>query len=212
VGLGVASVTERLHAPPRVSVDSAATQSDADIMAGPPPSDDDRLKAIRAHADQTMRHYATAFLRESEENRDLMGSYMNITANFLALLDRDRLDDRSMMTGRDEIIQQYIEQAKSDPWEPGNCSFCGERPVAAWFEGPSLRTFVRQSTDVRAEGAWLACATCLALVEKDDRDGLARRGARRRGQIADERAETIAREMQNNRFWGPRSRVKSLPR
>ena len=173
-------------------------------MAGPPPSDDDRLKAIRAHADQTMRYYATAFLRESAQNRDLMGSYMNITANFLALLDRDMLDDRSMMTGRDKIIQQYIEQAKSDPWEPGNCSFCGERPAAAWFEGPSFRTFVRQSTDVRAEGAWLACATCLALVEKDDRDGLARRGARRGGRIAGERAETSARETQNNRFWGPR--------
>lgn len=203
-GLTVASVTKRLLAPPRVSVDSATTQPDADLMAGPPPSDDDRLKAIRAHADGTMRYYATAFVRETEENRDLIRSYMSITANFLALLDRDGLDDRSMVTGRDKIIQQYVEQAKSDPWEPGNCSFCGERPVAAWFEGPSFRTFVRQSTDVRAEEAWLACATCLALVEKDDRDGLARRGARREGRIAGEGAETIAREMQSELFWEPR--------
>src|ERR1700693_5110447 len=98
-------------------------------MAGPPPSDDERLKAIRAHADGTMRYYATAYLRETEQNRDLMRSYMSITANFLALLDRDGLDDRSMMSGRHKIIQQYVEEAKSDPWEPGNCSFCGERPV-----------------------------------------------------------------------------------
>lgn len=100
------------------------------------PDDHDRLQAIRAHADQTMRYYATVFLRENDENRDLMRAYMSITANFLALLDRDSPDDRSMMSGRDEIIQRYIEQARSDPYEPGNCSFCGDRPVVAWFEGP----------------------------------------------------------------------------
>jgi len=105
-----------------------------------------------------MRYYATAYLRETEENRRLIGVYMDITANFLALLDRDGLDDRSMLTGRELIVQKYLEQAKSDPWEPGDCSFCGERPVAAWFEGPTFRTFVRRSTEVRAEEAWLACA------------------------------------------------------
>jgi hypothetical protein len=97
-----------------------------------------------------MRYYATAFLRETEENRELMQAYMGITANILALLDRDALDDRSMMSGREEIIQQYIEQARSDPYEPGNCSFCGERPVAAWFEGPTFKTFVRSSAEVRS--------------------------------------------------------------
>jgi hypothetical protein len=151
-----------------------------------------------------MRYYATAFLRESDESRNLLRSYMSITANFLALLDGDGLDGRSMVTERGEIIQEYLEQAKSDPWEPGTCSFCGERPVSAWFEGPSFRTFVRQSTEVRAEEAWLACATCLALVEKDDRDGLARRAARRGGRISGEEAETMEREVQDERFWGPR--------
>jgi hypothetical protein len=136
-----------------------------------PRGDDDRLQAIRAHADWTMRYYATAFLRENED-RELVRGYMTITANFLALLDRNSPDDHSMMSGREEIIQRYIEQAKSDPYEPGNCSFCGEGPVVAWFEGPSFRTFVRSSAEVRAEEAWLACATCLALVEKDDREGL----------------------------------------
>jgi hypothetical protein len=173
-------------------------------MAAAPPSDEDRLKAIRAHADVSMRYYATAFLRETEENRDLIHAYMGITANILALLDRDALDDRSMMTGREEIIQQYIEQARSGPYEPGNCSFCGERPVAAWFEGPSFRTFVRSSAEVRAEGAWLACETCLALVKTDDREGLARRGAKRRGSIAGQRGEAGAREMQNKLFWRQR--------
>jgi len=164
---------------PASALTAAIDQPDADLVAGVPPSDNDRLQAIRAHADQAMRHYATAFLRKTEENLEPMQAYMGITANILALLDRDALDDHSMMTGREEIIQQYIEQARSDPYEPGNCSFCGERPVTAWFEGPSFRTFVRSSAEVRAEGAWLACATCLNLVETNDREGLVERGLER---------------------------------
>jgi len=192
---------------PRARVDSPTPQPDADLMAGAPPSDDDRLKAIRAHADVSMRYYATAFLRETEENRELMQAYMGITANILALLDRDALDDRSMMIGREEIIQEYIEQAKSDPFEPGNCSLCGERPVAAWFEGPSFRTFVRSSAEVRAEEAWLACATCLALVETDDREGLAIRGTKRLRGWAGGGAEAIQREMQDRLFWRHRDQM-----
>lgn len=65
-----------------------------------------------------------------------------VAANVLALLERDGLDGRSILSGREEIIQAYVEQAKADPYEPGNCSFRGERPVAAWFEGPSFKTFV----------------------------------------------------------------------
>jgi len=184
-------------------------------VAGVPPSANDRLKAIRAHADQAMRYYATAFLRETDENRDVMQAYMGITANILALLDRDALDDHSMRNGREEIIQQYIEQARSDPYEPGNCSFCGERPVAAWFEGPSFRTFVRSSAEVRAEGAWLACAICLGLVGANDREGLVVRGVQRlrrrdrdEGRQRSPREEAWMRQMtrdqQEKLFWGPR--------
>jgi hypothetical protein len=162
-----------------------------------------------------MRYYATAFLRETDENRDLMQAYMGITANILALLDGDALDDRSMMRGREEIIQQYIEQARSDPYEPGNCSFCGERPVAAWFEGPTFRTFVRTSAEVRAEEAWLACPTCLGLVEANDRDGLVERGVERQrrrdreeGRQGSQREEVwthqMTRDQQEKLFWGPR--------
>jgi hypothetical protein len=184
----------------------ATTYPDAHLMAGVP-SDDDRLKAIRAHADRAMRYYATSFLRETEENRDLMRAYMGITANILALLDSSSLDDRSMMSGREDIIQQYIELAKSNPYEPGNCSFCGEGPVVAWFEGPSFRTFVRSSAEVRAEEAWLACATCLALVETDDREGLAMRGTRRSRGRASEGVEAIEREMQDKHFWRHRNQT-----
>ena len=179
------------------------------------PSDNDRLKAIRAHADQAMRYYATAFLRETDENRDLMQAYTAITASILALIDRDALDDHSMMTGREEIIQQYVEQARSEPYEPGNCSFCGERPVAAWFEGPSFRMFVRSSAEVRAEEAWLACTKCLGLVEANDREGLVERGVerlrrrdrdegRRRSPREEAWMQQMTRDQQEKLFWEPR--------
>jgi hypothetical protein len=185
------------------------------FMAGSLPSDDDRLKAIRAHADGTMRYYATSFLRETEENRELMRAYMAITANILALLDANSLDDRSMMSEREKIIQEYIEQARSDPYEPGNCSFCGQRPVVAWFEGPSFKTFVLSSAEVRAEEAWLTCQVCLGLVEANDHEGLVERGAERlRRRDRDEGRERspseeawmqqMTRDQQEKLFWGPR--------
>jgi hypothetical protein len=159
-----------------------------------------------------MRYYATAYLRETEENRQLIRAYIDITANFLALLDLDPLDDRSMLAGRETIVQRYLEQAKTDPWEPGTCSFCGERPVVAWFEGPNFTTLVRSSTEVRAEEAWLSCATCLALVERNDRDRLARRGADRPGgrstnDVADDTALRFARQHQDEMFWERRERT-----
>jgi hypothetical protein len=198
-----------------VRIDRGNSQPDADPVTGVPPSDTDRLEAIRAYADGAMRYYATAFLRETDENRELMQAYMGITASILALLDRYALDDRSMMSGREEIIQQSFEQARSEPYEPGNCSFCGERPVAAWYEGPSFRTFVRISAEVRAEAAGLACALCLGLVEANDREGLVVRGVerlrrrdrdegRQRSPREEARMQQMTRDKQEKLFWGPR--------
>jgi hypothetical protein len=171
-------------------------QSDPRVF-GPPPSDTDRLGAIRAHADGSMRYYATAYLRESEGNRRLIENSMATTANFLALLEGAALDHRSMLARREKIIQRNIEQAKTDPWEPGTCSFCGTRPVAAWFEGPDFRTFVRSSAEVRAKEAWLAREMCLALVEADDRHELARRGAERHRPHPHESVILIERSLQH---------------
>jgi hypothetical protein len=110
-------------------------------------------------------------------------------------------DARSALSAVDAIVQRYEAAPDWEEWEPGNCSFCGERPIAAWLEGPTYRTFVRSSAEVHAEKAWPACATCLALVEADDREGLARRGTRRPEGRASEGAETIERQMQDRRFW-----------
>jgi hypothetical protein len=175
------------------------------MSEGALPSDDERRNVIRAHADQAMRYYATAFMRENGENRELLRVYMSITANFIALVEGDRLDDRAMNGTRDNLIEDYLEQAKSDPWEPGTCSFCGGHPVAAWFEGPNFRTFVRRSTNVRSEEAWLACAACVLLVEADDREALVARGVRRAKDSRNGSAEAIIRQQQQERFWKRRA-------
>lgn len=69
-------------------------------------------------------------------------------------------------------------------------SFCGERPVVAWFEGPAFREVVDSADKVRAEGAWCACSTCVALVEANDRESLVERAfGRMRRKDADMGAE-----------------------
>ena len=55
------------------------------------------------------------------------------------------------------------------------CSFCGDQVVVVWFEGPDFRSAVQSANQVRSDEAYLACATCLALIESNDREGLAAR-------------------------------------
>jgi hypothetical protein len=172
---------------------------------------EERLELIRAECDSSLKYHTWALKRmpaiseQAEHVREVENSRRAV-AMWLAYV--EGADDvRSALSAVDAIIQRYEAAPDWQEWEPGNCSFCGERPVVAWFEGPSFRTFVRSSAEVRAEEAWLACATCLALVETDDRDGLARRDATREGRSWSERAETIARDMQNEHFWRKRDQA-----
>lgn len=55
------------------------------------------------------------------------------------------------------------------------CSFCGDRAVVVWFEGPDFRNTVDSAEKVRSDETYLACATCLALIEAEDREQLAAR-------------------------------------
>jgi hypothetical protein len=90
------------------------------------------------------------------------------------------------------------------------CSFCGESPTVAWFEGPGFKTSVDAAEKVEADEAWLACATCLSLVRSEDRDELVRRGIerwrRRHGGPGPDpmNVEAMVRSG-HERFWGPRS-------
>jgi hypothetical protein len=88
------------------------------------------------------------------------------------------------------------------------CSFCGERPVVGWFEGPDFLTFVDAPEKVRADEAWLACSTCLSLIQAGDRNALVQRGlqrVRKRSQPGSD-SPNIERSirMSQERFWAAR--------
>lgn len=94
------------------------------------------------------------------------------------------------------------------------CSFCGDRPVVAWFEGPHFRNAVDSADKVRADEAWLACSDCLALVQANDRDGLAMRKSlrlhreSRQGSSLSDEAEDFVELMRRHleeTFWAARS-------
>lgn len=134
-----------------------------------------------------------------------MRAYLDLAANYMALAEGDSLDDRSMLEKRSEIVDRYLDAARCDPWTPP-CSFCGESPAVAWFEGPRFTHSVDAADKVRAEEAWTACARCFELVLSEDREGLARRGANRfeeRNRVDLERAVRMARDM-HEKFWSAR--------
>lgn len=55
------------------------------------------------------------------------------------------------------------------------CSFCGDQAIVVWFEGPDFLSAVQSADQARASEAYLACAACFALIEANDREGLAAR-------------------------------------
>jgi len=96
------------------------------------------------------------------------------------------------------------------------CSFCGERPVVAWLEGPSFRKAVDSADKVRAEEAWVTCRACLTFVEANDHESLVDRSVERqrrrdreegRTRTADDQAgiRQILRDQLERLFWAPRS-------
>jgi hypothetical protein len=92
------------------------------------------------------------------------------------------------------------------------CSFCGDTAVVVWFEGPDFRSTVESAEQVQSDEAYLACATCLALVEANDRDGLAARGLvrqQRKGGLKPGVTEEVViqtrRTILDRTFWAARS-------
>ena len=89
------------------------------------------------------------------------------------------------------------------------CSFCGERPVVAWFEAPTFLTRIDSADKVLADEAWLTCATCLELVNVNDRDRLVERAVQRLVRRHPERPlhpgkELRTRQHLEEQFWSPR--------
>ena len=166
------------------------------------PTDADRLDAIRRHAHHELRYYATAFVRENE---DQVRTYLAMAATYMALVEGEAFDARSIMERRAAIAERYLEAVEHDPWTPP-CSFCGESPTVAWFEGPRFLNAVDAADKIRDDEAWTACARCFELVRADDREELARRGARRFGDPEPEQALAMTRRL-HDAFWTARSQT-----
>ena len=92
------------------------------------------------------------------------------------------------------------------------CSFCGDQAVVVWFEGPDFRSAVQSTDQVRSDGAYLACAACLALIEANDREGLATRSLVRQQRegglkpgVAERDVVRVQRRHLEDTFWAARS-------
>jgi hypothetical protein len=84
----------------------------------PPPTTEERLEAIRHHADGSMRYYATALLREPDDHPELMERYLSLAATFMAMLEADATDTRTVLARRHKIVARYKEEVKENPWLP----------------------------------------------------------------------------------------------
>lgn len=90
------------------------------------------------------------------------------------------------------------------------CSFCGDQAVVVWFEGPDFLSAVRSADQVQASEAYLTCAVCLALIEANDREGLAARELvrqRRKGLkpgVTEQDVVSMGRHL-TDMFWAARS-------
>lgn len=92
------------------------------------------------------------------------------------------------------------------------CSFCGDRQVVTWFEGPGFRHRVDSAEKVRSDEAYLACSLCLELIEGDDREGLAARElVRQRGMgglspgVTEQDVVQMKRRLLEDAFWRARA-------
>ena len=86
------------------------------------------------------------------------------------------------------------------------CTFCGERPVVAWFNGPLRTIWVEAPTSLPAATPddFFACTACMKLIEGGDRDGLCRRGVYRMRDIGAEKFPHLARVvtwLDQEEFW-----------
>jgi len=84
---------------------------------GPMPTDEERIAAVRRHAEDALRYYATALLTDHEHHKLLEGQ-MYTCAYFLAILEADATDPRTVMGRRQKLIERFLEEVKTRPWTP----------------------------------------------------------------------------------------------
>jgi hypothetical protein len=84
---------------------------------GPMPTDAERMAAVRRYAEDSLRYYATALLTE-REYRKLLEGQMETCAYFLAILEADATDPRTVMARRQRLVERCLEEVKTRPWTP----------------------------------------------------------------------------------------------
>jgi hypothetical protein len=85
------------------------------------------------------------------------------------------------------------------------CSFCGTRPVVAWFEGPDFSSFAASAEAVSAFEVWLCCGSCLRAVQAGDRERIAQRGTLRVGGSAPDEALVVCARRASSVLGGARA-------
>jgi hypothetical protein len=78
-----------------------------------------RLERVHEVADQALRYLATVYESSSDrEERRLLMMSMRINAHYIALVEREDIDDLGMMSWRDSIVARYIADVEANPWRP----------------------------------------------------------------------------------------------
>ena len=156
------------------------------ILPDHEPAPEETLELIRAHCDDGLRYMTWALRRmpsipEQSGHVQQVRNAQHALAIVLAYVE-GATDERTALSATEEIVRRYEAAVETEGWQPsfGGCSFCGDRPVVAWFEGPDFTNAVTRAEDVRADEAWLACSTCYQLVEAEDRGALVARSVERR--------------------------------
>ena len=78
----------------------------------------ERLSRIQQVAHSGLRYLASAYRVASPNERQLLMTYMFQWANFIALIEGDHTDDRSILKARDRIIERSLLEVQRDPWTP----------------------------------------------------------------------------------------------
>lgn len=71
----------------------------------PTPTDAERMVAVRRYAEDSLRYYATALLTERKDRK--LEQQMETCAYFLAILEADATDPRTVMGRRRKLVDQH---------------------------------------------------------------------------------------------------------
>jgi hypothetical protein len=99
--------------------DRGLTYDESDpLTSGPLPGDMERFEAIRSQTHDALRYYASAYLKQSGDNRRWIEAALNQAANVMCFFEADSLDGRTVLARRPKIVERYLDDARTNPWSP----------------------------------------------------------------------------------------------